>query len=282
MIKDLHGKTAVITGAGSGIGQGMALAFAAQGMTVAVCDIRADALDDTLAALAARGGRAIGVPMDVSDPACVAAGAARITAELGDIHVLCNNAGIAMHGVPVAELAEDQWDWVIGVNIRGVINGVHAFLPLLQRHGQPAHIVNTASIGGFQVNAGFRTGPYSMTKYAVVALSEALEHELAGSDVGVSVLAPAAVATGIFRSARARPARLGPGQDNPTQLGLEELIRDGWSPERVGRRVAHAIRTGEFYVFTHIGMQIPVEQRHARIQAGFAAAALWQAAHPQP
>jgi len=280
MIPNLRGHTAVITGSGSGIGQGMALAFAAEGMTLAVCDIRAEALEETLALVTARGAQAIAVPMDVSDPASVAQAAARISAELGDIHVLCNNAGIAMHGVPVAEVTEENWDWVIGVNVRGVINGVHAFLPLLQLHGGPAHIVNTASIGGFQVNAGFRTGPYSMTKYAVVALSEALEQELAGTSVGVSVLAPAAVATGIFRSARARPERLGPGQDNPTQLALEALIADGWAPERVGRRVAHAIRTGEFYVFTHVAMQIPVEQRHARIQQGFARAALWSAANP--
>ncbi len=279
MIQDLRGRTAVITGAGSGIGQGMAQAFAAEGMDLALCDIRADALDETLAAIAPHGVRALAVEMDVSDPASVAAAAARIDAGLGDVHVLCNNAGIAMHGVPVAEVAEADWDWVIGVNVRGVINGVHAFLPLLRRHGGPAHIVNTASIGGFQVNGAFRTGPYSMTKYAVVALSEALEQELAGSNVGVSVLAPAAVATGIFRSARARPARLGPGQDNAAQLGLEELIRDGWAPERVGRRVADAIRAGEFYIFTHVAMQIPVERRHARIQAGFAAAALWSAAN---
>jgi short-subunit dehydrogenase len=141
--------------------------------------------------------------------------------------------------------------------------------------------VNTASIGGFQVNAAFLTGPYSMTKYAVVALSEALERELAETTVGVSVLAPAAVATGIFRSARARPDRFGPGQDNAAQLALEELLHDGWEPERVGRRVIHAIRTGEFYVFTHVAMQIPVELRHARIQQGFAAAALWAQQNPQ-
>ena len=279
MIQDLRGCRAVITGAGSGIGRGMASAFAAEGMDVAVCDIRADALEETVAAIEAHGVRALPVQMDVSDGSSVRQGAERIADAFGDIHVLCNNAGIAMHGVPVAAVPAEDWDWVIGVNVRGVINGVHHFLPLLARHGAPAHIVNTASIGGFQVNAAFRTGPYSMTKYAVVALSEALEHELAGSTVGVSVLAPAAVATGIFRSARARPDRLGPGQDNPAQLALEDLIREGWEPERVGRRVVHAIRSGEFYVFTHVAMQIPVEQRHARIQQAFAAAALWAAAN---
>jgi NAD(P)-dependent dehydrogenase (short-subunit alcohol dehydrogenase family) len=280
VIQDLRGRTAVITGAGSGIGRGMATVFAAEGMQVAVCDIRAEALDETVAAVKAHGVRALPVQMDVSDSASVQQAAAQIAAAFGDIHVLCNNAGIAMHGTPVAQLTAEDWDWVIGVNIRGVINGVQHFLPLLQRHGAPAHIVNTASIGGFQVNPGFRTGPYSMTKYAVVALSEALEQELAGRNVGISVLAPAAVATGIFRSARARPERLGSGQDNPAQLALEDLIREGWNPERVGRRVVHAIRHGEFYIFTHVAMQIPVEQRHARLQQAFAAAALWAASNP--
>ena len=281
MIEDLRGRRAVITGAGSGIGRGMACAFAAEGMDVAVCDIREDALAETVAAVQARGARAFPVQVDVSDSASVQRAAARIAAEFGNIHVLCNNAGIAMHGVKVAEVTEENWDWVIGVNVRGVINGVHHFLPHLARHGEPAHIVNTASIGGFQVNGAFLTGPYSMTKYAVVALSEALEHELAGTPVGVSVLAPAAVATGIFHSARARPERLGEGQDNPAQLALDELIRDGWAPERVGQRVVEAIRSGEFYVFTHVAMQQPVEQRHARIQAGFAKAALWSLKNPE-
>lgn len=280
MIQELRGRTAVITGAGSGIGRGMARAFAAEGMQLAVCDIRADALADTVAEIAASGGHALPVTVDVSDSASVAAAAARIAAELGDIHVLCNNAGIAMHGVAVADVAEADWDWVIGVNLRGVINGVHHFLPYLRAHGEAAHIVNTASIGGFQVNPNFHTGPYSMTKYAVVAISEALEHELAGSNVGVSVLAPASVATGIYHSARARPERLGPGQDHPKQLELDDLIRDGWEPERVGRRVAHAIKTGEFYIFTHIATQPRIEQRHARIQHAFAKAALWDAGNP--
>jgi NAD(P)-dependent dehydrogenase (short-subunit alcohol dehydrogenase family) len=275
MITDLSGKTAIITGAASGIGQGLAYALADAGMQLALCDIRAEALQATLAEARARGATAHGFALDVSDADAVRQTAEQIASTCGPLHLLCNNAGIAMHGVKLTDVPDADWDWVLGVNLRGVINGVRHFLPYLQAHGGPAHIVNTASIGGFQVNPNFFTGPYSTTKYAVVALSEALANELADSNVGVSVLAPMAVVTGIYHSGRARPERLGGPTSRPEAEKLDSWLENGWAPERVGRRVAAAVRTGEFFIFTHPETREWVQRRHDRLMAAFDAADRW-------
>lgn len=272
------GCVACVTGAGSGIGRGIALALAARGAAVAVCDIRAEAAEAVAAEIATAGGRALALGLDVSDAAAVEAAAGRIEAELGPVAILCNNAGVAMHGVPMHEIALADWDWVIGVNIMGVVHGIRSFVPRMLARGTPAHVVNTASIGGFQVNPAFLTGAYSMTKYAVVALSEGLANELADSPIGVSVLAPAAVATGIHLSGRARPERLGGATERAENHFMGDLIRDGAAPEAVGARVAAAIEAGEFYIFTHPETRPWLEARHARILAGFEAAALPRAA----
>ena len=272
------GCVACVTGAGSGIGRGIALALAARGAAVAVCDIRAEAAEAVAAEIVAAGGRALALGLDVSDAAAVEAAAGRIEAELGPVAILCNNAGVAMHGVPMHEIALSDWDWVIGVNIMGVVHGIRSFVPRMLARGTPAHVVNTASIGGFQVNPAFLTGAYSMTKYAVVALSEGLANELADSPIGVSVLAPAAVATGIHLSGRARPERLGGATERAENHFMGDLIRDGAAPEVVGARVAEAIEAGEFYIFTHPETRPWLEARHARILAGFEATALPRAA----
>ena len=194
-MQDLAGRTAIVTGAASGIGLGMARAFAQVGMNVALCDIRQAPLDWALAEVRGLGARAIAIVTDVSERASVERAAAEAERELGRIHVACNNAGVAMHGVSIETLPAADWDWVIGVNVYGVIHGIQTFVPRIRAHGDGGHVVNTASIGGFQVHPGWHTGAYSMTKYAVVALSEALDQDLGGSGIGVSVLCPAAVAT---------------------------------------------------------------------------------------
>jgi NAD(P)-dependent dehydrogenase (short-subunit alcohol dehydrogenase family) len=158
---------------------------------------------------------------------------------------------------------------VIGVNVYGVINGIQAFLPHIRAHGKGGHVVNTASIGGLHVNPSFLTGPYSMTKYAVVALSEALANELADTSIGVSVLCPAAVQTGIHLSGRARPDRLGGAVERPENHFMGELIKDGLTPDTVGNEVVRAIRDRRFWIFPHAQTRQWVEARHARIQAGY-------------
>ncbi len=202
---DLAGRNAFVTGAGSGIGQGIARNLALAGVNVAVADIRKDAAEATAAAIVAAGGRAVPLALDVSDRTDVEHGADQAEQALGPIHIVCNNAGVAMHGVPLEKIAANDWDWAIGVNVYGVIHGIQTFVPRMRAHGEGGHVVNTASIGGLQVNPSFLTSAYSMTKYAVVALSEALEQELEGSGIGVSVLCPAAVATSIHLSERSRP-----------------------------------------------------------------------------
>jgi NAD(P)-dependent dehydrogenase (short-subunit alcohol dehydrogenase family) len=264
-----RGMAAFVSGAGSGIGRGMALQLAARGVAVGVVDIRPDDARETVALIEAAGGRAVAVQADVSDQAAVDAAADAVESALGPVRIACNNAGVAMHGVPLHEIALKDWDWVIGVNVYGVIHGIRTFVPRMLAQGVPCHIVNTASIGGFQVNPNFLTAAYSMTKFAAVALSEGLQQELSGTSVGVSVLAPAAVDTGIHLSARARPDRLGGAYVRPENHFMGDLIKDGAKPEDMGAMVVAAIEAGDFYIFPHPETWHWLAARHDRIRAGF-------------
>jgi NAD(P)-dependent dehydrogenase (short-subunit alcohol dehydrogenase family) len=268
-MKDINGKTAYVSGAGSGIGFGITTALAQAGANVAMVDIRADALAAAKARLHNLGGEIETFVSDVSDPAVLEATAREVERRFGPLHILCNNAGVSMLGTALDEIPQSDWDWVIDVNIKGVINGIKAFVPRMKAHGQGGHIVNTASIAGLQVNPNFRTGAYSMTKYAVVALSEALEQELAEHGIGVSVLCPAAVDTGIHLSARSRPERLGGPFERPADHFMGDLLKDGLRPEQVGARVVQAIRDSEFYILTHSSPREWVERRFQRIMAAF-------------
>lgn len=274
-----RGMTAFITGAGSGIGRGLAIALARRGVAVGVVDILADDARVTADMITAAGGTALPVQADVSDEAALAAAADAVESALGPVSILCNNAGVAMHGVPLHEIAPRDWDWVIGVNIHGVIHGIRTFVPRMLVRGDACHIVNTASIGGFQVNPNFMTAAYSMTKYAVVALSEGLQQELSGSAIGVSVLAPAAVDTGIHKSARARPDRLGGAYERPENHFMGDLIKDGMKPDAIARMVLAAIEADDFYIFPHPETWHWLEARHARIAAGFDRARAGQGLH---
>lgn len=276
-MRTLQGKTAFVTGAGSGIGLGMARTFARKGMNVVLCDIRRDGLQEAMEEVNRLGAQALAVEADVSVQAQVQAAAQQAFEAFGAVHVLCNNAGVSMHGVPIEKLPLKDWDWVLGVNLYGVIHGVQAFLPHMRAHGEEAHIVNTASIGGFRIQPGWDTGPYSMTKYAVVAISEALEQDLEGSNIGISVLAPAAVNTGIFHSGRARPERLGGAFQRAESEQFAPLLRDGLAPDLVGERVARAIMSREFYIFTHLWPRALLTERHERIMTAFEACERWYA-----
>jgi NAD(P)-dependent dehydrogenase (short-subunit alcohol dehydrogenase family) len=268
-LQDIKGKTAFVSGAASGIGFGVASALAQAGANVAMVDIRAEALEEARARVHNLGAHVETYVSDVSDAALLEETAAAIEAQFGAIHIVCNNAGVSMLGVRLEDIPRSDWDWVIDVNIKGVINGLRTFVPRMRRHGEGGHIVNTASIAGLQVNPNFRTGAYAMTKYAVVALSEALEQELAGSGIGVSVLCPAAVDTGIHLSARARPSRFGGPFTRDADHFMGDLIKQGLRPEQVGARVVQAIRDDEFYILTHSSPRAWVERRFARIMAAF-------------
>jgi NAD(P)-dependent dehydrogenase (short-subunit alcohol dehydrogenase family) len=256
-MQDLTGRTALVTGAASGIGLGIARALAGAGMHLVLADLRPEPLEQARQMVTAGGARAISVVTDVTDPASVAAAGQAAEAAFGKLHVLVNNAGVAMHGIPVEQATPETWRRVIGVNVMWVIHGIHLLLPLIRRHGEGGHVVNTASISGFFVREGRHQGGYAMTKYAVVALSEALEQETAGSGIGVSVLCPGPVRTPFFATARAEGAR--PADSFSGRI----------EPEAVGARVLHAIRHGEFYVFTHTAERAVIQARHARIAAAF-------------
>ncbi len=263
------GMAAFVTGSGSGIGRGMAMSFARRGVRVGVCDIREADAAETVRLIEAAGGTARAIRVDVSDRASVEEAVAAVESAFGPIAIACNNAGIAMHGVPLHEISAADWDWVIGVNIHGVINGIQAIIPRMLATGRPAHMVNTASIGGFQVNPNFLTGAYSMTKYAVVALSEGLRNEMEGTGIGVSILAPAAVDTKIHLSERSRPERLGGATVRPQNHFMGDLIKGQMQPEEIGEQVASAIEAGDFYIFTHPDTKQWLDRRHASIDAAF-------------
>lgn len=263
------GMTAWVTGAGSGIGRGMALALARRGVRVGVCDIREADAADTVQQIQSAGGQALAVGLDVSDRDSVEQSVEAVERAFGPVAIACNNAGIALHGVPLQDISNADWDWVIGVNIRGVIHGIQALVPRMLASKSPAHVVNTASIGGFQVNPNFLTAAYSMSKYAVVALSEGLHNELSGTSIGVSILAPAAVDTRIHLSERSRPERLGGATVRPQNHFMGDLLKGSMSPDDVGERVARAIEANELYIFTHPDTRQWLDRRHAAITAAF-------------
>ncbi len=249
---DFKGKTAIITGAASGIGLALAHALAAAGVDLALADINAQGLEALRTQLAATGRRIYTRVLDVSSDADMRAAAAEFEAQLGEVHLVFNNAGIDMSG-RLESLSEADWQRVFGVNVFGVIHGIRHFVPLLRRHGKPAHVINTASGLGFWVSRDIAMGAYAATKYSVVALSEALEHELEGSSVGVSVLCPGPVSTSIAE------------QSVHTSESLRATIAAGMAPAEVAKRVLDAIRAAEFYIFTHAQLKTSLHKRNDRI-----------------
>ena len=269
-MRDFKGKTAIVTGAASGIGLGIAKALAHAGANIVLADVRAGPLEAATKAIEATGARAIGVTADVSDPDSVAAAGQAALDAFGALHIAVNNAGVAMHGTPVEAVTPQEWDWVIGVNVKGVINGIRTFVPMIRAHGQGGHVVNTGSVSSLFVREGRNQGAYAMSKYAVLALSEALEQELAGSGIGVSILCPGGVNTSIFDSAATRPDRFGGSYSRPGQEALKSAFANGMlAPDVVGRRVLQAIQDDEFYILTHTGEREIIGARLDRIKAAF-------------
>jgi len=267
---ELAGRTAVVTGAASGIGRALAGRLAAEGMRVVLADVEAAALQVAADELQAGGGEVTAVVTDVANGGQVDALAAAADAAFGPVHVLCNNAGVGAGGL-LSELTTADWQWVLGVNLWGVIHGIRAFLPGMLAHGGPAHIVNTASLAGHV--AGPFMGPYSASKFAVVAISETLHHELAmtGAHVRVSVLCPGWVNTKIADSERNRPPALGGGrhgEPDPRAHLLRQVLESGMPPAEVAELVLAAVRDERFWVFTHPDLQPAIEARWDAIRTG--------------
>ncbi len=265
-------KVAVITGAASGIGKGLAERFAGEGMRVVLADVAEEPLVKLAADLKAKGATVLAVRTDVSNAAEVENLAARTLEAFDAVHILCNNAGVVCSR-PVWEHTVADWEWVLGVNLWGVIHGIRAFVPDMLAQGNACHIVNTASILGLVGGSG--EGIYKVSKHGVVALSETLADELAqkGANIQVHVLCPGWVRTGILDAARNRPDALqNPAekkQPQETVIGDSRNTRAemeaGLSPAEVAEHVYKAIQNGTFYIHTHPEHKAWIRERMERI-----------------
>jgi NAD(P)-dependent dehydrogenase (short-subunit alcohol dehydrogenase family) len=250
-MRDIEGKTAFVTGGASGIGLGMAKVFAEAGMQVVIADIRQDHLDQAMAHFSTTSFRVHPARLDVSDRAAFARAADEAERVFGPVHVVCNNAGINMFA-PMDECTFDDWDWIMGVNLGGVINGIQTFIPRLKKHGEGGHIVNTASMAAFITGPG--AGIYTASKFAVRGLTESLRWNLAPLNIGVSVLCPGLVNSAIYESDKVRPAALsrnvGP-VDQAFMSRLADIHKVGMDPVEVGEKVLAGIRRNDLYIFPH-------------------------------
>lgn len=254
------GQVAVVTGAASGIGRALVEALAGEGLRVVAADVDEPGLARLAQTVEAGGGAIAAVPTDVSRRASVLALADRAFEAFGRVHVLCNNAGVALWG-GLEKATWEDWQWVLGVNLWGVIHGLEAFLPRMIAQGEPGHVVNTASMAGLVASQGL--GVYNTSKYAVVGLSETLAKDLRAYGIGVTVVCPMGVRTRIRQSERNRPAELA----SPAARGEPvELIGRTLEAAEVAAMVLDAIRANRLYVITHDEGLEPLRRRFERLE----------------
>jgi NAD(P)-dependent dehydrogenase (short-subunit alcohol dehydrogenase family) len=263
-----EGQTAVVTGAASGMGRAFAERFGALGLNVVLADVEEPRLVEVAGQMRESGVRVTPVVTDVADEAAWDSLAAKVFDEYGAVNVLCLNAGVGGGG-PIHELTTNDWQWVLGVNLWGVIHGLRAFLPTMITSGEPGHVVSTASMAGML--AGPMMGPYNATKFAVVAIMETMraEMEMLGTNISCSVLCPGFVNTDIMDSGRNRPSSL-PGREMPVdeerRAGFKAMLESGRQPDEVARMVERGIRENRLHIFTDEGMGALFEARaHAII-----------------
>jgi NAD(P)-dependent dehydrogenase (short-subunit alcohol dehydrogenase family) len=268
-MKEFKGKVAVVTGAASGIGRAMAERLAGEGMKVVLADIEQEPLGKTEAEMKAGGASVMAVPTDVSKGKDVEALAKKTVDAFGAVHVLCNNAGVAVGGLSWERTVAD-WEWGLGVNLWGVIHGIRVFVPIMLGQNTEGHIVNTASMAGLISLPVMSV--YSVAKYGIVALSEAMHHEftLSGAKLKVSVLCPGWVNTQLMDSERNRPTELMNDQEaTPTVEAFKETVRGllvaGLTPEAVADHVVNAIKQEKLYVLTHPDMKEAIRTRMENI-----------------
>lgn len=265
---DVAGKVAFITGGASGLGLAMAQSFSAAGMKVAIADIEEGSLAAAATMFGESNADVITIKVDVTDRQSLAEARQQTLDAFGKVHVVCNNAGVALNG-NIADMTYKDWDWVMKVNLDGVINGVVTFADDLRSQGEGGHFVNTASIAGHYGMPGL--GIYVASKFAVVGLSETMRVDLADANIGVSVLCPGVVSTGIRNSERNRPTEYGGGaapamttNDQPSDIEMDVM-----EPAAIGDIVLHAMTHDQFYILTHDEFEPPVRSRSEEIAASF-------------
>lgn len=271
-MKDLNGKVAVITGGASGLGKAFAEKFGSAGMKLALADVEAPVLEETVANLRSTGIDVIGIPCDVSNAESVKNFSDSVFSEFGGAHLLCLNAGVAATG-PIVESSLEEWKWVLGVNLYGIIHGLDAFLPQLVQQDE-GHVVMTASIAGHTSFANMAS--YNASKHATVTIAETLFAEMkeAKSDVGVSCLCPGFVSTNIFTSDRNKPEEVQTALVEPAseeeviqrEAVLEWLRANALQPDFVADLVHEAVVEKKFWIFTEESHTHAVKARHSEIQ----------------
>ena len=271
-MKDLSGKTAFISGGASGIGFAMARAFLNEGMRVVIADVDQEALDAAAASLKGSNAEVMAVQLDVTDRAQYAAVADEVERAFGPVHVVCNNAGV-YRGGGIDQVTYEDWDWVLGVNLGGVINGTRTFVERMKAHGEGGHIVNTASMAGVIASPGL--GVYNTSKFAVVGMSEAMRADLEPCGIGVSVLCPGMVRTRILESERTRPEDFettsadanaaAEAHNEVMQLAMGTAIE----PEDVADLVVNGIKDNQLYLFPHAEMKSAAEARMQELVGAF-------------
>ena len=275
-MREFSGKVAVVTGAASGIGRGLVQRFVEEGMRVVLADVEASALDAAVQELRRDGFDVAGVVTDVASATAVEQLAREAVDRYGGVHVLCNNAGVWDPGgrsQPLWTFSLDDWTWMLGVNLWGVVHGIRTFAPIMLQQGEPGHIVNTASGAGLVVGGGI----YGATKHAVVSISESLYIQLRRQEtqVSASVLCPGPVQTRIAESERNRPAALRATaasvqapEHATARVRATERIQQGMAPQAVAQHVWEAIRDDRFYILPDPVVDAAVRARFERILAG--------------
>ncbi len=271
-MRDFEGRTAVVTGAASGIGRALADLFASAGMNVVLADVEEKALASAVAELEGQGHSVRGVGVDTRSRESVGELARRAVDAFGNVHILVNNAGVASLGEGgrgVWEIDDEDWDWVLGVNFFGVLYGLQAFVPGMLAHGEEGHIVNTASLAGLLPGGG----PYSVSKHGVLSLSEGLYRNLKdrGAAIGASVLCPGFVNTRIFDAERNRPKELeAKGKEAPDEtmraIGAA-MIQQGKPPAEIAEIVLQSIQEERFYILPHPAWDPLVRDRVEKVLA---------------